>query len=145
MHPAPGETALKLRHKTFYSVMYVVAGALFLLGGLLSLTNGSFSFAWIPGILFTIGGILSFTMPAYSYEYATGALHAHTIFGYKVRAYGAPKGEQLWYDGQKLLRIAQNGKQRKVNLKICNVEDANRLVHLLVAQQQQQAPQQPQY
>ncbi|WP_030159997.1 hypothetical protein [Glycomyces sp. NRRL B-16210] len=146
MYPAPGETVLKLRHKTFYSVLYLVAGVLFLLNGLIALIDGRFGFGLVPGILFTVGGAMTFGMPAFTYEYATGALHAHALFGYRVRTYGPPKGERLWFDGEKVVRLRQSGNPRKVNLRACNPEDVQRLLHLLAArqqhEQQQQAPQQ---
>lgn len=145
MYPAPGETVLKLRHKTLYSVLYVVAGALFFLNGVVALVDGRFAaFPLVFGLVILVAGILSFVMPAFSYEYATGALHAHALFGYRVRTYGAPKGERLWFDGQKVLRLRQDGKPRKVNVKICNDEDAGRLKQLLIAQQQHEQQQAPQ-
>ena len=114
-------------------VLYIVAGSIFLLLGLLALALGAISFYIILGPLFLLMGILSLKNPYCRYDSATGALYLHSPLGFQLRAYGAPKGERIYYDQaqSKVMRAGQDGKQRKVSMFGTNRDELARLIAAL--------------
>lgn len=123
---------------TGFSVLYLVAGTLFLLIGLLSALAGAFSFHMILGPLFLLLGILSFFRPYCGYDSATGTLYLYSPLGFQLRAYGSPKNERIYFDParSKVMRALPNGKHRKVSMVGVNREE---LARLLAALPQHQA------
>lgn len=138
MNPNAPAPVLKARWKTVWPVLYIVAGGLFLLLALIALTQGGISLYLILGPLLLAMGILSLTMPIYSYEPPTGAFYMHHPFGYRMRTWGAPKGERLWWDGTNLMRILPDGKQKRVKLNYGRPEEVGAIVQAIAAQQQAQ-------
>lgn len=127
-----------VRYGTGLSVLWLVAGGLFLLLGLIALAAGAFSLHLILGVLFTLFGVLSFFKPYAVYDAATGALYLYSPLGFQVRAYGAPKGERVYFDPakSKVVRAMPNGAQRKVSMVGVNREDLARLIQALYAANQ---------
>jgi hypothetical protein len=134
----PNPYLIPVKLSTGFSVLYLVAGGLFLLIGLLTLLGGGVSFHIILGLLFLVMGIMSFTRPYCVYDSATGALHLYSPLGFQVRAYGSPKNERIYFDPAKakVMRAQPNGKQRKVSMVGVNRDD---LARLLAALPQHQA------
>jgi hypothetical protein len=120
------------------SVLWLVAGTIFLLLGLLATVAGVFSIRLIIGLLFLLMGIMSFFKPYCAYDSATGALYLYSPLGFQVRAYGTPKNERIYFDPAKakIMRARPNGKQSKVNMVGVNRDD---LARLLAALPQHQA------
>lgn len=143
MYPPPPETEIKIRFSTGYSTTMVVLGSLILATVIIALLADTsvVNVNLFLGPLILLIGILSFSRPICSYEPATGTLRQNALIGPVVRTYGAPKGERLWFDGKKVLRVLPNGKQKNVWLTFSNKEDKARLIQVITAQQQ--APQQP--
>ncbi|MEU6857445.1 hypothetical protein AB0B28_01010 [Glycomyces sp. NPDC046736] len=143
MYPPPAETEIKVRYSTGYSITVVVLGSLILATVIIALLAGTslVNVNLFLGPLFLLIGILSFSKPICSYEPATGTFRMHALLGPVVRTYGAPKGERLWFDGNKIVRVLPSGKQKRVWLTGSNAGDKARLIQVVTAQQQ--APQQP--
>lgn len=122
-----------VKYGTGLAVLNIVAGGILGLLGVLALVGGRFSFWIILGPLFLIMGILSFTRPYCTYDTATGALDLFHPFGYRMRSYGAPKGERIYFDPakSKIMRVGQNGKPRKVSMVGMNRDDLARLISVL--------------
>jgi hypothetical protein len=137
VYPPAQPQVLKVRYKTWYPVLCTVVGAVWTVVGVLNLMAGVFAIGIVTGPLFLLMGILTFTSPYASYEFATGALHLHSPLGFRAASYGPPKGERLWFDGTNVLRLMQNGKQKRVNLRIGRPEEVAPLVQAITAAQQQ--------
>ncbi|MEU6247798.1 hypothetical protein [Glycomyces sp. NPDC047010] len=132
---APAPQTLKIRYKTWYPVLFTVVGAVWAVVGVLNLVAGVFALGIITGPLFLLIGILTFSNPFASYE--AGTISMHSPLGFKVSAYGAAKGERLWFDGTNVLRVQPDGRQKKVNLKIGRPEEVALVVQAIGAAQQQ--------
>jgi hypothetical protein len=129
----PNPYLVTVKYSTGLSVLNVVAGALLLILGALALVGGRISFWLILGPLLLIMGLLSFSKPYAAYDTATGALETFHPFGYRMRAYGAPKGERIYFDPatSKVMRARQNGGPRKVSMIGMNRDDLARLISVL--------------
>jgi hypothetical protein len=134
----PNPYLIPVKLSTGFSVLYLVAGGLFLLVALLAMLAGGISFYLILGPLFVVMGIMSFVKPYCVYDSATGALYLYSPLGFQVRAYGSPKNERIYFDPakSKVMRAQPNGKQRKVSMVGVNRDD---LARLLAALPQHQA------
>ncbi|MQM25913.1 hypothetical protein [Glycomyces albidus] len=137
-YPPAQPHVLKVRYKTWYPVTLTVVGAVWAVVGVLNLLTGAFAIGLVTGPLFLLIGILTFTNPYLSYDFATGAVHLHSPLGFRAATYGPPKGERLWFDGTDLLRILPNGKQKRVNLRLCRPEETAPVLQAVTAAQQQQ-------
>lgn len=124
---------VSVKYSTGLSVLNVVAGGLLFLVALLVLIGGAISFWLVLGPLLLIMGIMSFTKPYCTYDTATGALDLFHPFGYRMRAYGAPKGERIYFDPakSKIMRARQSGGPRKVSMIGMNRDDIARLISVL--------------
>ncbi|MFC3495230.1 hypothetical protein [Glycomyces rhizosphaerae] len=124
---------IDVKYSTALSVLNVVAGGLLFLLGVLALLGGRISFWLILGPLLLIMGILSFSKPYCTYDTATGALDLFHPFGYRMRSYGAPKGERIYFDPakSKIMRARQNGGPRKVSMVGMNKDELARLISVL--------------
>ncbi|MDN3238462.1 hypothetical protein [Glycomyces tritici] len=122
-----------VKYGTGLSVLNIVAGGLLLLLGVLALLGGRFSFWLVLGPLLLAMGILSLTRPYATYDTATGALDLFHPFGYRMRSYGAPKGERIYFDPakSKIMRARQSGGPRKVSMVGMNRDDLARLIAVL--------------
>ena len=129
---------IPVRLSTGFSVLYLVAGVLFLIIAALTILSGNVSFHVILGPLFILFGIMSFFKPYCVYDAATGALLLYSPLGFQVRAYGTPKNERIYFDPAKakVMRARPNGKQSKVSMVGMNRDD---LARLLAALPQHQA------
>jgi hypothetical protein len=134
----PNLYRIPVKLSTGFSVLYLVAGGLFLLVALLNLLSGGVSFHVILGPLFLVMGIMSFVKPYCVYDSATGALYLYSPLGFQLRAYGSPRNERIYFDPakSKVMRAQPNGKQRKVSMVGANRDD---LARLLAALPQHQA------
>ncbi|HEX2143964.1 MAG TPA: hypothetical protein VHG10_05600 [Glycomyces sp.] len=124
---------VQIKMGTGFSVLYLVAGSLFSLIGVLAILTGSFSLFIILGPLFVLMGILSFVNPYCRYDSATGALFLYSPLGFKARTYGAPKNERIYFNPvtAKVMRALPNGTQRKVGMTGMNREELARLIAVL--------------
>lgn len=124
---------IAVKYSTALSVLNVVAGGVLFLVGVLALLAGGISFWLILGPLLLIMGILSFSKPYCTYDTATGALDLFHPFGYRMRSYGAPKGERIYFDPakSKIMRARQNGGPRKVSMVGMNKDQLARLISAL--------------
>lgn len=122
-----------VRYGSGLSTLNVVAGGLLLLLGVFALVGGRFSLWLILGPLLLAMGILSFTKPYATYDTATGALELFHPFGYRMRQYGAPRGERIYFDPatSKIMRALHNGGPRKVSMVGMNRDDLARLASVL--------------
>ena len=122
-----------VRLATGFSVLFIVTGALFLLLALLALLGGAISFHFVLGPLFLAMGIVTLSRPYCTYDTATGALGLFSPLGFQVRAYGAPKGERIYFDpaNAKVMRALPNGAQRKVSMVGVNKDELARLRSVL--------------
>lgn len=129
---------IPVKLSTGFSVLYLVAGTLFIVIALLSLLSGGVSFHIVLGPLLLLFGIMSFVKPYCVFDTATGALYLYSPLGFQVRAYGTPKNERIYFDPStsKVMRARPNGKQSKVSMVGVNRED---LARLLAALPQHQA------
>ncbi|WP_026929597.1 hypothetical protein [Glycomyces tenuis] len=140
--PAPQPPAeVRVRHKPYLSIMMLIAGALGLVAGALSLTadTPSVSIIWIVvGPLFLANGIMSFTKPVATYDMRQWNLYLYNPLGIRIRTYGAAKGERIVFDGTNIMRLCADGSQKRVNLSLsAHREDLQRLQQTLWSLQQQ--------
>lgn len=133
MTAQPNPYLVTVKYSTGLSTLNVVAGAALLLVAILALLGGRISFWIILGPLLLVMGILSYTKPYATYDTATGALELFHPFGYRMRSYGAPKGERIYFDQakSKVMRAQPNGKHRKVSMIGMNRDDLARLIAVL--------------
>ena len=124
---------IAVKYSTALSVLNVVAGGLLFLLGALALLGGRISFWLILGPLLLVMGILSFSKPYAVYDTAAGSLELFHPFGYRMRNYGAPKGERIYFDPAtfKIMRARQNGGPRKVSMVGMNKDELARLISVL--------------
>jgi hypothetical protein len=122
-----------VRLATGFSVLYIVAGALFFLLGLILLLFGEVVIGVVVGPLFLAMGIVTLTRPFMSYDTATGALALFSPLGFQVRTYGTPKGERIYFDParSKVMRALPNGSQKQVRTFGVNKDEFARLVATL--------------
>ena len=125
--------AVTVRLSTGLSVTYIVLGSLFILTALLQLLTGDVNLAIVLGPLFLVLGILFLSRPYCSFDTSTGELALFSPLGFKVRSYGAPKGERIYFDRTqaKVMRALPNGQQKKVSMFGVNKEELARLVGTL--------------
>lgn len=133
MSTQPNPYLVAVKYSTGLATLYVVAGALLGLLAVVALIGGRISFWLILGPLFLIMGILAYSKPYATYDTATGALDLFHPFGYRMRSYGAPKGERIYFDAtkSKIMRARQNGGPRKVGMMGMNRDDLARLISVL--------------
>ncbi|MCC3762030.1 hypothetical protein K3N28_02960 [Glycomyces sp. TRM65418] len=124
---------IPVRLGTGFSVLYLVAGGLFLIIALLTMLAGAVSFHLVLGPLFLLMGILSFFRPYCVYDAATGALHLYSPLGFQLRTYGAPRNERIYFDpaNAKVMRALPNGRQRKVTMVGVNRDELARMLAAL--------------
>lgn len=137
-HPhAPAR--VDVRYKPSLSVMYLVAGSLFLvLAVLMFVTAERVSFWIVLGPLFIVVGVLSRTNHFLRFDIGQGTLYMYGPLGNRVRTYGAPKGERIVFDGANVMRLRADGTQKKVRTaSTAHPEDLQRLQQTLWSLQQQ--------
>ncbi|WP_100444255.1 hypothetical protein [Glycomyces xiaoerkulensis] len=135
-HPAPQAQEITVRHRTVASVMFIVCGALFLLLGVLALTGDGPAVWLILGPVILAAGIVSRFVPFIRFQPATATLIMHGPFGNRVRTFGAPKGERLYFDGSNIMRLKPDGKQKRVGTGSGEPADVQRLQQTLLGMQQ---------
>lgn len=136
MNPSyPGP--VKVRYKNSASVLYIVAGSVLIACGLLILLLDALSFWLILGPLLLAAGIVMRSMPFMTFEPAQGALYLHGPFGNRVRTFGAPKGQRLYFDGTALMRVGADGNPKKIRTGSANPTDLQHLHQAVWAGQQQ--------
>ncbi|GAB3223653.1 hypothetical protein GCM10027447_11590 [Glycomyces halotolerans] len=135
MNPArPSQPAgiIKVRYKPYVGVLYIAAAALMTGSGLLALVQNTFSPVWlIVGPFLLVAGILSLFNPFLTFDVTQGNLYMHGPLGNKVRTYGAAKGERLYFDGGEVMRVRQDGSQKRIGTGSGRAEEVQHLKQTL--------------
>ncbi|MFG3340134.1 hypothetical protein [Glycomyces sp. NPDC048151] len=108
---------LTARLSTVQRVLFIVLGSLLFVIALLVLVAGGVSVYLVLGPLFLLMGILSSTNPYLRFDTSNGAMYLYSPLGFKSHTYGAPKGENIYYQAAtgKIMRALPNGAHRKVS------------------------------
>lgn len=137
-HQAPAPAMVEVRHKPYMSVLFLIAGSIGLVLGPLSLFTGrSLYGVWLLiGPVFLAMGVMTRIKPFVAYDVGRANLYLYSPLGYRVRTFGAARGERIVFDGANVLRLAADGSTKRVNVSSGRPEDLGRLCQTLWALQQ---------
>jgi hypothetical protein len=132
--PAPAPLHVKIRYSRGASLLMTGMGVALLICAGLSLLM-PFIPVLVPigvtGLALLGGGLRSFFRPRYLYSPATGGLTVFMAFGTGSRGLGGPKGERVYYDGRRIIRVLPDGDHHRVSTAGTNRADIARLIGLL--------------